>query len=134
MNTDNQSPESSSFEVGESSRQVPGFNSTFRDSFGIMHSPGFFTAGHTWGSGASYMGPQLTTDDIPVDDNFQVDSSVWQSNGLNFGVYSSNSGKLIPRNRSPKTRWCKALAAIKWWILFKRKVTARKLNRMYSHI
>ncbi|KAK4491361.1 hypothetical protein RD792_002098 [Penstemon davidsonii] len=99
---------SSSFEIGESSHQMQGFNPTFTDSFGISDSPGgFYNIGeHTWPLAGNYMGSHLSIDDIPVD--------------------------LIPWNERPKMSWCKVLAVVKWRILAKRNVAARK--RFYSYI
>ncbi|KAI3448519.1 hypothetical protein Pfo_005184 [Paulownia fortunei] len=132
-----------SFELGESSHSVQGFNPTFRNGFGMSDSPsGLYIGGHdTWASGGNYMGSQLSTDDLLIDDNFQVESSAWQGNGLfldpsnhGIGIFSSNSEILIPRNGRPKTRWCKVLAVVKWRILVRRNVAARKWKHFYNYV
>ncbi|PIN21860.1 hypothetical protein CDL12_05429 [Handroanthus impetiginosus] len=130
------------FEVGETSNPMQSFNPMFRNSFGVNSALGGLYVGghHAWPSTSNYMGSELSTDDIPIDDNFQVESSPWHGNGffvdptnLNFGIISSNSGIHIPRNRTPKTRWCKVLAAVKWRILVKQIVADRELNRFYNY-
>ncbi|KAK4406724.1 Calmodulin-binding protein 60 C [Sesamum angolense] len=123
-----------SFELGESSYPMQGFNLTFRNSFGMSNSPpGFYIGGN-------YVENQLSTDDLPIDD-FQVDSSALQGNGLflepnnpEIGIFSSDSGILITRNPRPKTRWCKLLAVVKWRILVRRHVAARKWKRFYNYM
>ncbi|KAL0454731.1 UNVERIFIED_CONTAM: Calmodulin-binding protein 60 C [Sesamum latifolium] len=123
-----------SFELGESSCPTQGFNLTFRNSFGTSDSlPGFYIGGN-------YVEHQLSTDDLPIDD-FQVDSSALQGNGLflepnnpEIGIFSSDSGILITRNPRPKTRWCKVLAVVKWRILVRRNVAARKWKRFYNYM
>ncbi|KAL2231277.1 UNVERIFIED_CONTAM: Calmodulin-binding protein 60 C [Sesamum indicum] len=123
-----------SFELGESSYPMQGFNLTFRNSFGTSDSPPGFHIG------GNYIGHQLSTDDLPIDD-FQVDPSALQGNGHflepnnpEIGVFSSDSGILIPRNPRPKARWCKVLAVVKWRILVRRNVAARKWKRFYNYM
>lgn len=120
-----------SYELGESSHCVQGFNPTFRNSF-AMSDP--LTHGFC-------MGDYISTDDLPVDDGFRVELPPWQGNGLfldpgnhGIGIISSDSGLLIPRSGSPKTRWCKVLAVVKWRILVRRNVAARKCKRFYSYM
>ncbi|XP_020551919.1 calmodulin-binding protein 60 C isoform X1 [Sesamum indicum] len=133
--------ENSSFELVESS-EMQGFNPAFRNGFELSNSSGgFYIAGQTWATGGNYMESHLSTEDIPVDDNFQVESSAWHQNQLflgsntgEIGITSSNSGILIPRNRRPKTWWCKLLAVIKWQILVKRNVAARKWKLLYLDV
>ncbi|KAL0335453.1 UNVERIFIED_CONTAM: Calmodulin-binding protein 60 D [Sesamum radiatum] len=133
--------ENSSFELGESS-EMRGFNPAFRNGFELSSSPGgFYITGETWATGGNYVESHLSTEDIPVDDNFQVESSAWHQNQLflgpntgEIGITSSNSGILIPRNRRPKTWWCKLLAVIKWQILVKRNVAARKWKQLYLDV
>ncbi|KAK4424572.1 Calmodulin-binding protein 60 C [Sesamum alatum] len=113
-----------SFELGESSYPMQGFNPTFRNSFGTSDSPpGFYIGG-------DYIGHQLSTDDLPIDD-FQVDSSALQGNGL---FLDPNNPAIVPRNPRPKTRWCKVLAVVKWRILVRRNVAARKWKRFYNYM
>ncbi|KAH6826477.1 hypothetical protein C2S53_014331 [Perilla frutescens var. hirtella] len=130
--------ENCSFQLGESSdcaAQV--FNPTFRNSFAISDPlTGFCSGGHQhhiWGSESNY--------DLPMDGTFQVESSPWQGNGLfldpgnhGIGIISSDSGLLIPRTGSPKTKWCKVLAVVKWRILVRRNVAARKCKNFYSYV
>ncbi|KAG6430396.1 hypothetical protein SASPL_108461 [Salvia splendens] len=133
------------YEFGESSQCAQGFNATFRNSF-AMSDPlthGFCIDGNErWGSEGEYVGMGLPTDELPV---FQVESSQWQGNGQYFdpmnhaiGVISSDSSLLIPRSGSgsgsPKTRWCKVLAVVKWRILVRRNVAARKCKMFYSYM
>ncbi|XP_057778793.1 calmodulin-binding protein 60 B-like [Salvia miltiorrhiza] len=122
-----------SYELGESSHCAQVFNPMFRNSF-AMSDPlthGLCIAGHhSWGSEGDYMGMgshHLSTDDLVVDD-------AWQGNGLfidpGIGIISSDSA----RSGSPKTRWCKVLAVVKWRILVRRNVAARKCKRFYSYM
>ncbi|KAL3636957.1 hypothetical protein CASFOL_019256 [Castilleja foliolosa] len=124
MNSDN-----CSFELGESSHSSQGLDETFKNGFGpSIYSPcELYIGGHN---------PTWPIDDVPVDDNFQVDSPAWQGSGLfvdpgdcEIGVVSSNSQILIPRNERTKARWCKVLAVVKWRILVRRNVAERKWRR-----
>lgn len=116
-----------SYEIGESSHRGQGFDPAYGNSYVMSDSPGGFFMGN-------FIGTNLSTDDLPVDDNFQVGSlSTWQGNGLflgstnhEIGILSSNTGILISRNGSPKTRWCKILAVVKWRILVRRNIATRK--------
>lgn len=136
--------ENCSFQLGESSHcAAQGFNPTFRNSFSISDPlTGFCSGGHhIWGPESNYVGSQLSTDDLPIDDTFQVESSPWQGNGLfldpgnhGIGIISSDSGLLIPRTGSPKTKWCKVLAVVKWRILVRRNMAARKCKSFYSYV
>ncbi|XP_073311582.1 calmodulin-binding protein 60 B-like isoform X1 [Primulina huaijiensis] len=75
--------------------------------------------------------PQLSTDDLPIDNNYQVGLSAWHENGLLVGsnnqqIISSNSRILVTRNGNPKTSWCKILTVVKWRILVKRNAAEKK--------
>lgn len=137
--------ENCSYHLGESSHCPPqaSFIPTFRNSFAISDPLTGYSIGalHSWELEGNYVGSQLSTDDLPIDDPFQVESSAWQGNGLLFdpgnhgiGIISSDSGLLIPRIGSPKTKWCKVLAVVKWRILVRRNVAARKCKRFYSYV
>lgn len=139
--------EKCSYHLGEGSNSSPqaGFIPTFRNSFAISDPlPGFCIGAHYgWGQEVNYEGSQLSTDDLPIDDTFQVESSsAWQGNhGLfldpgNHGVNiaSSDPSLLIPRIGNPRTKWCKILAVMKWRILARRNVAARKCKRFYSYM
>ncbi|KAG8369119.1 hypothetical protein BUALT_Bualt15G0118100 [Buddleja alternifolia] len=124
-----------SFTFGESSLQIQGFDTTLRNNVGMSDSLGRFYIG------GNYVEKQLSTDDLPVDDNFWVESSsAWKENAFlgsrcrKIGLSSSNNGILIPRNTRPKTRWCKLLAVIKWRILVRRNVAERKWKQFYNYI
>ncbi|KAG8363875.1 hypothetical protein BUALT_Bualt19G0068000 [Buddleja alternifolia] len=126
-----------SFELGESSHQMQGFNPAFKNSFEMSDSPvGFYNL-----ASGGYMASQLSTDDLPIEDNFQVESSsAWKGNGFflgssnhEIGILSSNSGLVIPRNGRPKARWCMVLAVVKWRIL-KRNVAAKKMKCFYNYM
>lgn len=131
-------PDNCGFSLGGSSHTTQGFNPNFRNSFGMNSSPGgFFVEGpHSWAHGGSYMGPLLLTDDVPIEDTFQV-KPLWQGNELfidtchhEIGAFSSNTGVLTPRT---KMNWCKVLAVVKWRILVRRNVAARKW-KCYNYV
>ncbi|CAA2990359.1 calmodulin-binding 60 C [Olea europaea subsp. europaea] len=127
---------------GESSLQMQGFSSTWGDPFGMSnYQSGFFDGGHTWASGVNYGVSHQLMDDPSTSSNIQVKSSTWQGNGLSIGpanhdvgVISSNSGFHMPRNRKPKTSWCKILAVVKWRILARQTVAARKWGSFYNYM
>ncbi|XP_073030110.1 calmodulin-binding protein 60 B-like isoform X1 [Primulina eburnea] len=80
--------------------------------------------------------PQLSTEDPPTDDNYQVDLSAWHENGLlldsnNHQIISSNSRILVARNGKPQTSWCKILTVVKWRILVKRSAAAKKWEQYF---
>ncbi|KAK4476721.1 hypothetical protein RD792_015881 [Penstemon davidsonii] len=116
----------SSFEIGESSHhqvQAGGFD--FKDSFGMMNDSTTDGMFYTWAA---------DNEIVPVDDrDFQVESSLWQGGNPEIGIMSSsfiNPGILTnPNNGSPKTSWWKILAVVKWRILARRNVAARKWKR-----
>ncbi|GER55431.1 calmodulin-binding protein [Striga asiatica] len=121
-----------SFEFGESSNSSQGLNPTFKNISETDYSPvDFFTGEESmWASGGNYTGPQLSTDDLPLDNGFQVESPGWQGNGSFFhpgihevGIISSSS-----------ERWCKILAVVKWRILVKRNVAARKWKSSFGYV
>ncbi|KAL2492021.1 Calmodulin-binding protein 60 D [Abeliophyllum distichum] len=136
--------DNSSFDVsfGEGSLQMQGFSSTLGNIFGMSNSQnGLNDGGHTWDLGVNYGVSHQLMDDPSTSNNFQVKSSTWQGNGLfldptnhDIGIISSNSGFLMPRNGKPKTSWCKVLAAVKWRILVKRNVAARKGKNFYNYM
>lgn len=106
-----------SFQLGESSHStLESFNPSFRNSFQFTDSPG--------GAGfCNFMGSQLSTDNTPLldDDNY----------GFMFldpGCNHDELGRIISSTVSPrpKARWCKVLAVVKWRILTRRNVAARK--------
>lgn len=122
------------FKLGESSHPVQVLNPTFWNSCGMSDSSGgFYVGGHHSYAFSGNMRSQLSIDDLPIIDSFQVDPSALQGNGsfadprnYEIGMFSSNPGKFIPRKGSSRTSWCKVLAAVKWRILFRRNVAARK--------
>lgn len=111
-----------SFQLRESSHStLESFNQSFRNSFQFADSPG----GAGFCIGGNFMGSQLSADNLPLmdDDNYGfmfLDPGNSYS-GICPVISSTSSGS--PR---PKARWCKVLAAVKWQILVRRNVAARK--------
>lgn len=127
---------------GERALQMQGFSSTLGNLSGISnYQTGFLDGGHTLASGVNYGVSHQLMDDPSTSNNFQVKSSTWQGNGLflgptnhDIGVISSNSGFHVLRNGKPRTSWCKVLAVVKWRILVRRNVAARKRNNFYNYM
>ncbi|KAL8540883.1 hypothetical protein ACS0TY_002213 [Phlomoides rotata] len=107
-----------SFQLGESAHStLESFNPSFRNSFQFADSPG--GAGFCIG-GSNFMGSQLSSDTIPpmdVDNYFMFLDSGNNLDGI------GRTGTVSPRS---KARWCKVLAVVKWRILVRRNVAARK--------
>lgn len=83
------------------------------------------------------LGSVMMTEDLAADDISQVEMSTWQGNGFflapstqSVGILSSNIGFHFSRNGKPKARWCKIRAAIKWGILVRRDVAAKRMARL----
>ncbi|GFP79125.1 hypothetical protein PHJA_000056000, partial [Phtheirospermum japonicum] len=116
---------------------------TFADPNSGLHGVSFQEQGLSSYSPGEYIGghhPSWPIDDVPVDDNFQVDSLGWLGSGFfvhpgdrEIDVISSNSRILIPRNGRTKARWCKVLAVVKWRILVRRNVAERKWRSSYAY-
>ncbi|XP_073310741.1 calmodulin-binding protein 60 B-like isoform X1 [Primulina huaijiensis] len=119
--------------MASSSDQNQGtFNLTLGNSFEIDDSPAefFVENDHIWASEENYAGSQLLHQDLPVDGK----PSAWQGRGLFLGSNNQNICTIYSSSgiHSPKTRWCKVLAVIKWWILVRRNIAARKLESFYN--
>ncbi|KAL3814651.1 hypothetical protein ACJIZ3_015919 [Penstemon smallii] len=113
----NSSSSSSAFEIGHHQDQVQaGGGFDFKDSFGMMNDStpdGLMFC--TWAAAAD-------NDIIPVDQDHdfdQVESSLWQGGNHEIGIIN-------PGIQRPKTSWWKILAVVKWRILARRNVAARK--------
>ncbi|KAL7084096.1 hypothetical protein ACP275_14G203800 [Erythranthe tilingii] len=124
------------FEVGESSNSMECFNSpTLRNDFGMSsdyYCPGggLYIDNYVGGSQS-----HLSTDDLPIDDGFQVESSSSALQGNNYnGLFVDSFVNGVISDRISKTRWCKVLAVVKWRILVRRNVAARKWNSFYSYM
>ncbi|CAA3007015.1 calmodulin-binding 60 C [Olea europaea subsp. europaea] len=108
-----------------------GFNIVPGNSFGmnVSHSESYMGA-DTWASGGNYAGLYMSIND-PSANNFLIEPSAFRGDDFlgsttqEMGTFSSNPGICVPRNRKHKTRWCKVLAVVKWYLV-KRSVAARK--------
>lgn len=130
------------FETHDSS-QMQVFNSAYRNSYGpSTFSPSTFYT-QAWTPGCIYSGSPLAAEDLPVSNDFQVKPPAWQGQGQGQGLLPgsnnheigavSNSGIAIPRVLTPRTRWCKLLSVVKWRILVKRSVAARKWKQFFDY-
>ncbi|KAL3515979.1 hypothetical protein ACH5RR_022881 [Cinchona calisaya] len=107
---------------GETSHQMEAFNSISNNGFVItdpydeLHNDRY-----SWVSPDSLV-PLGSTDQLVVNENFQVETSAWQGNGFSVtprnqalgAVVSSDFGIRISTSGKPKARWCKIRAVIKW--------------------
>lgn len=107
----------SSFEFGESSSQTHGpLDPPLSFSFSSVNPR---KENYT---GGNFMGSNLSSD-CSLEGNFQAS---YPFLGFNNQESVTNSSEAIIFNiRKAKTRWCKVVAVLKWWILFK---AGRRLN------
>ncbi|XP_024968398.1 calmodulin-binding protein 60 D-like isoform X2 [Cynara cardunculus var. scolymus] len=118
--------------AGGSSMQF--FSPSLRNSF-IMRD---FWNG-PYGEGCS-SGPGMPSGPPPADFDFQTGSSFWPGNALcsaprnqTVDTVSSDFGICFPRNRSPRARWCKIRAAVKW-VSVMRNVAAKRMAELYPYL
>ncbi|XP_073156282.1 calmodulin-binding protein 60 B-like isoform X2 [Henckelia pumila] len=128
-------PYSSSLEmcVASSSDQNHGtFDLALQNSFEVDNSADEFFMGndHMWASEDNYVETQLLHQDVSVYGR----PSAWKGNGVVLGSNNHEISTIcsVSRIHCPMTRWFKVLAVIKWWILVRRSITARKLKSFYS--
>ncbi|XP_051146686.1 calmodulin-binding protein 60 B-like isoform X6 [Andrographis paniculata] len=125
-----------SFEIGESSQMQQGFNPGFRNSIGMTdYSPSPFFGSICLGSS-----PLCAEDLPPANNHFHGEpssSSTYDmlfSDSNNHEISPNSAGIMIPRNLTPKTRWYKLLSVVKWRILVKRSVAARKWKQFFDYM
>ena len=119
---------------GGSSMQF--FSPALRNSF-IMRD---FCNG-PYGEGCSSSGPGMASGPLPADFDFQMGSSFWPGNALcsapcnqTVDTLSSDFGIIcFSRNRSPRARWCKIRAALKWGSV-RRDVAAKRTEELQSYL
>ncbi|KAI7738759.1 hypothetical protein M8C21_033914 [Ambrosia artemisiifolia] len=75
-----------------------------------------------------------------VDDDWQTGTSLWQGNELfidpsnqTIDIFSSDFGICFSSNGSPRARWCKIRAALKWGSV-RRDVAAKKMADPFSYL
>lgn len=84
--------------------------------------------------------PDMLAGRVAADFDYQIGPSLWQGNeqcGAPFNqtvnTVSSNLGIRFSRNGSPRGRWCKIRAAVKW-VSVMRDVTAKRMETFYPYI
>ncbi|XP_071736968.1 LOW QUALITY PROTEIN: calmodulin-binding protein 60 B-like [Rutidosis leptorrhynchoides] len=72
--------------------------------------------------------------------DLQFGTSVWQENEIfidpseqSVDIFSSNYGMFFSSNGSPRARWCKIRAAVKWSSV-RRDVAAKKMDPLFSFL
>ncbi|KAL4556222.1 hypothetical protein LXL04_038866 [Taraxacum kok-saghyz] len=99
------------------------FSPNLRNSFILREFSSEFSNG-PYGEGCS-SGPSTLSSQGDGDYDFQHAASLWQGMDLHGAPWNQSSG----RNGSPRGRWCKIRAAVKWTSVM-RDVTAKRLAEL----
>lgn len=109
----------------ESFHGTQAYNSTLASSF-LVGDPysSIYPGDYDWDSSGSLDSLGMT-DYLPPNNNYQIETPVWQGNGLlvssSVQPVSPNIGFHITRRGNPRARWCTIRAVLKWKTLVKRK-------------
>lgn len=118
----------------ESSHRVQTFSSPMGSSSFLINNPSAVYAGDVWAPSGSH-DPLILTDNPTTPSNYQFESSAWPGNGLSLSSStepaSPSFGIHISKTGSPRARWCKIRAVVKWTILVKQNLSARKWRASY---
>lgn len=126
--------------VGTGSQYIPECSSmqicspALRNSFMLRD----FGSG-PYGEGSS-SGPSMVSGQLAADYDFQHEPSIWEANELRSApcnqtvdTVSSDFYIRFSRNGSPRGRWCKIRAAVKW-VLVMRDVAEKRMAKLYPYL
>ncbi|XP_071696847.1 calmodulin-binding protein 60 B-like isoform X2 [Rutidosis leptorrhynchoides] len=92
-----------------------------------------------YGEGST-SGPSMLSGQVAADFDFQHRPSIWEGNEVCSGrcnqlvnMVSSDFNIRYSRNGSPRGRWCKIRAAVKW-VLVMRDVAERRMANLYPYL
>lgn len=92
-----------------------------------------------YGEGSS-SGPSMVSGQLAADYDFQPEPSIWEANELcsapcnqTVDNVSSDFYLRFSRNGSPRGRWCKIRAAVKW-VLVMRDVAEKRMAKLYPYL
>ncbi|KAI3509258.1 hypothetical protein L1887_24411 [Cichorium endivia] len=102
------------------------FSPALRNSFILRDFSSEFSNG-PYGEGCS-SGPSTLSGQTAVDYDFQFGASLWPGIGLRDAPFNQT----LRRNGSPRGRWCKIRAAVKW-VSVMRDVNAKRMAELYQY-
>ncbi|KAI3752575.1 hypothetical protein L2E82_24609 [Cichorium intybus] len=102
------------------------FFPALRNSFILRDFSSEFSNG-PYGEGCS-SGPSTLSGQTAVDYDFQFGASLWPGIELHDAPFN----QMLRRNGSPRGRWCKIRAAVKW-VSVMRDVTAKRMAELYQY-